>query len=514
MQLEHLLQDLPILAVHGDLHRQVSSVAYHSDQVEEGGVFVAIRGSRSDGHDFLRLAAARGAAAMVVGKPVEPLPGVTIIRTADTRIALAEMANRYYDFPSRRLTLVGVTGTNGKTTTASLLEAILSASGHRVGVIGTLNIRYTGRVQPAPITTPESLDLQRVLREMLDAGVTHVVMEVSSHGLDMYRVHGSRFAVGVFTNLSQDHLDHHGTMDNYFEAKARLFCEQGLGPDGSLALAVINGDDQWGQKLCSRVRGPILRYGLGPDLEVRAAEFECHLSGTRARVHTSAGEISLYSPLLGRLNLYNLLAAVAAAVGLGLPLEAIRGSEQFLTRVPGRLEAVPNDAGFQVLVDYAHTPDALEKALDTLRDLPVRRLICVFGCGGDRDRGKRPLMGAVAARRADFLVVTSDNPRSEPPEAIMSDIEAGIQATGLSRVSVSSGPCCNGRRCYTLMPDRREAIRLAIHCAQPGDVVYIGGKGHENYQIIGDHRIEFDDRQVALEVLRQKCNYEGKTAGG
>jgi UDP-N-acetylmuramoyl-L-alanyl-D-glutamate--2,6-diaminopimelate ligase len=508
MELEELIRDLSIVETQGDLRLPVPGLAYHTGQVVEGGLFVAIPGTRTDGHEFIPQAVARGARVVVVEKPCDAPPGATVVRVPDARVALAALANRFYAFPSHRLTIVGVTGTNGKTTTTYLLESILAAAGHRVGVIGTVNIRYPGAVFPAPVTTPESLDLQRFLSDMLQAGVTHVVMEASSHGLDMHRVEGTRFAAGLFTNLSQDHLDYHGTMEQYFAAKARLFTQILRGDGKARPVALINGDDGWGKNLCSLVRGPVLRFGLAPGLEITATHATCDLSGIAVRVRTPAGGLELRSPLLGRLNLYNLLAATAAAVGLGLPLDAIRAGIEGLTQVPGRLEAVPNDLGIRVLVDYAHTPDALEKALDALRDLGGRRLICVFGCGGDRDRSKRPLMGAGAAKRADVVVITSDNPRSEVPEAIVAEIETGVRPLGLKRIEPRGDLAPPGERCYTLMVDRREAIRLAVAWAEPGDVVYIGGKGHETYQIIGPRRLDFDDRLVAAAALEERKRHD------
>ena len=504
MRLDQLIQDLAIEHQHGDMRRQVLGLAYHSGKVSEGDIFVAIRGERMDGHDFINQAIDRGAHAIVVEERLDPVPDVTTLTVANTRVALARIANRFYGFPSHDLTVVGITGTNGKTTTTYLLESIFRAGGQQVGVIGTVNMRYPGKVYPAPVTTPQSLDLQRILREMLDAGVTHVLTEVSSHGLDMYRVDGTRFAVGLFTNLSQDHLDYHGGLDNYFSAKSRMF-SQVLGQQRTGdALAVINGDDAWGQKLCSTVVGPLLRYGLAADAEVRAEKVRCNSSGINALFHTPKGEVEIRSPLLGRLNLYNLLAATAVAVGLELPLEEIRSGLGSLSRIPGRLESVPNDFSFQVLVDYAHTPDALEKALDSLRELQFRNIICVFGCGGDRDRGKRPLMGEIAARRADLLVVTSDNPRSEAPEAILADIEEGVRSLGLPRIPSLMECGGNSPNGYTLIVDRIEAINFAINCAGDGDAVYIGGKGHESYQILGERRIDFDDRLVAAKALKKK----------
>ena len=514
MLLRNLIQDLIVLQLHGGLEGEVRAITYHSGQASEGSVFVAIKGTRSDGHDFVQQAIDQGCQIVVVEKPLAPVPGVTFLQVANTRAALARLANRFFGFPSHSLTVVGITGTNGKTTTTYLLESILTACGLKVGVIGTVDVRYPGYVQPSSVTTPESVDLQRTLREMVDAGVTHVVLEATSHALDMHRVDGTRFAVGLFTNLSQDHLDYHGTMGEYFAAKSRLFShilqEAGKTP----ALAVINTDDLWCEKLFALIDGPSLRFGLSGDAEIRAQQVRCDFTGIQALIQTPRGELTVYSPLLGRLNLYNLLAATAVAVGLGLPLEGIAEGQKTLARVPGRLESIPNDLGVHILVDYAHTPDALEKALDSLRELHSGRIICVFGCGGDRDRGKRPLMGEAVAKRADLLVITSDNPRSEVPEAIMADIEGGVKAQGLPflvTLAQCAGNCTSG---YTSVVDRGEAIRMAINYAGAGDVVYIAGKGHENYQILGSKRIDFDDRIVAAEALKEKKKREKQRAKG
>ena len=514
MLLRNLIQDLIVLQLHGGLEGEVRAITYHSGQASEGSVFVAIKGTRSDGHDFVQQAIDQGCQIVVVEKPLAPVPGVTFLQVANTRAALARLANRFFGFPSHSLTVVGITGTNGKTTTTYLLESILTACGLKVGVIGTVDVRYPGYVQPSSVTTPESVDLQRTLREMVDAGVTHVVLEATSHALDMHRVDGTRFAVGLFTNLSQDHLDYHRTMGEYFAAKSRLFShilqEAGKTP----ALAVINTDDLWCEKLFALIDGPSLRFGLSGDAEIRAQQVRCDFTGIQALIQTPRGELTVYSPLLGRLNLYNLLAATAVAVGLGLPLEGIAEGQKTLARVPGRLESIPNDLGVHILVDYAHTPDALEKALDSLRELHSGRIICVFGCGGDRDRGKRPLMGEAVAKRADLLVITSDNPRSEVPEAIMADIEGGVKAQGLPflvTLAQCAGNCTSG---YTSVVDRGEAIRMAINYAGAGDVVYIAGKGHENYQILGSKRIDFDDRIVAAEALKEKKKREKQRAKG
>ena len=511
MLLQNLIQGLTVLKLHGNVEREVRAITYHSAQASEDSLFVAIKGTQSDGHNFVEQAIDRGCQIVVVEKPLDPMPGVTIIEVDNSRAALAQLANCFFGFPSHSLTVIGITGTNGKTTTTYLLESILAACGLKAGVIGTVDVRYPGYMQPASVTTPESVDLQRILREMLDAGVTHVVLEATSHALDMHRVDGTRFAVGLFTNLSQDHLDYHRTMGEYFAAKSRLFSHILQEESETPALAVINTDDLWCEKLFALIDGPVLRFGLSDDAEIKAEEISCDFSGIRALIRTPRGVLQVHSPLLGRLNLYNLLAATAVAVGLDLPLESIASGQKTLARVPGRLENIANDVGVHVLVDYAHTPDALEKALSSLRELHSGRIICVFGCGGDRDRGKRPLMGEAAAQRADLVIITSDNPRSEVPEAIMADIEAGVQDQDLPFFSSLAQCGGNCKRGYTMLVDRGEAIRMAIDYAAQGDVVYIAGKGHENYQILGNKRVDFDDRTVAAKALeRRKQKERGK----
>jgi len=511
--LREFLEDLAVVAIDGDIDIPVTGLSYHTDQVQEGGVFLALKGSRTDGHDFIEQAVARGARAVVVERKLESSANVTTIQVKHTRLALAKMASRYYGFPSQRLTVIGITGTNGKTTTSYLLESLFAACGHNVGVIGTVNIRQPGQSRTAQITTPESLDLQAILRQMLDSGVTHVIMEVSSHGLDMHRVDGTTFAAAIFTNLSQDHLDYHGTMAEYFQAKSRLFSQLLITTRGSAPLAVVNSDDSWGERLCAQVDGPLLRYGLSSSAQVRPSRVTSDLSGIAATVETPTGELLLHSPLLGRVNLYNILAATAVGVGFNVPLPIIRRGLEALARVPGRLERLPCNLGFEVVVDYAHTPDALQKALDALKELPHRRLLCVFGCGGDRDRSKRPLMGRAAAQRADLVIVTSDNPRSEEPKAIMADIEKGIRPLGLPLLSSSSPAELAGASGYLMIEDRARAIEVAIDSASSGDLVYIGGKGHETYQIIGTQRFDFDDRLVAGQALESRVRREKVRTG-
>lgn len=500
--LRQLLDGLHGARVKGDDCLPVSGIAYHSQEVQPGGVFVAIPGHKTDGRRFIREALARGARIIVSEGELTPPPGVTAVQVPHARLALAHLSAAFYDHPSRELTLVGITGTNGKTTTAFLLEAILTAAGFKVGVLGTVNYRVGRRVWPAPMTTPESLDLNRYLREMRQEGATHAVLEVSSHALDLKRVDRVSFAAGIFTNLSQDHLDYHRNLDAYFAAKSRLFTEilgNGHGPPG---VAVLNLDDPRGQELARLARVPVITYGRHPESRVRPLAAWFHREGLQARLATPQGELEITSQLVGAYNMCNIMAACAAALGLEVAPEAIVQGIASLAGVPGRLERFGPTGGPHVFVDYAHTPDALASVLAALRSLKFPRLITVFGCGGDRDRGKRPLMGQAAAKASDLVIVTSDNPRSEDPLAIIAEIEAGLRELGFPLLSLNAAR--RGKRGYLVVPDRREAIRLAVKLAVPGDGVLVAGKGHENYQIIGPERRHFDDREEVQEALKQR----------
>ena len=499
--IKRLLAGLEGCRLQGDENLVVTGVAYHSGEVEPGGVFVALKGVRTDGHRFIYEAIRRGAAAIVTEQELEAPAGVTVVRVAQARRALAHLSAAFYGHPSRELTLVGITGTNGKTSTAYLLEAILSRAGHNVGVLGTINYRAGQKTWPAPVTTPESLDLQRLLRAMRSEGVSHVCMEVSSHALDLNRVDRSAFDVGVFTNLSQDHLDYHRDLEDYFAAKSRLFLEILGNGAAAPGLAVLNLDDPRGHELHRRVRVPVLTYGCHPDSQVRPLIYKFRPDGIKARLTSPMGEMEIDSPLVGPFNLSNILAAAATALGLGLAPEAVARGISALTGVPGRLERFGRPAGPGVFVDYAHTPAALSQALGALQQLDFARIITVFGCGGDRDRKKRPLMGRAAAAGSQLVVVTSDNPRSEEPLAIIQEIEPGIKAAGLDKITEAAAK--QGKRGYLVVPDRREAIRLAVSLARPGDAVLVAGKGHENYQIWGSERRHFDDREEVAEALKE-----------
>ena len=438
---------------------------------------------------------------VVTEQELAPPPGVTVVRVEQARLALAHISAAFYDHPSRELTLVGITGTNGKTSTTYLLEAILGAAGYRVGVVGTVNYRVGDQTWPAPVTTPESLDLQRLLREMRTRGVTHVFLEVSSHALDLRRVDCAAFDAGVFTNLSQDHLDYHRNLDEYFAAKARLFLEILANGCGSRGLSVLNLDDPRGLDLKDAVPVPVLTYGVHPDSQVRPRTVHFRHDGLEATLTTPAGEVEITSRLVGPFNLANILAAAATALGLGIDPEAVARGIASLPGVPGRLERFGPPEGPGVFVDYAHTPAAITQALAALETLNFSRLITVFGCGGDRDRTKRPLMGQVAAEKSQLVIVTSDNPRTEDPLAIIREIEPGLETSGLPRLTAAEAQ--RGEAGYLVVPDRREAIRLAVSLARPGEAVLVAGKGHENYQIWGAERRHFDDREEVARALKE-----------
>jgi UDP-N-acetylmuramoyl-L-alanyl-D-glutamate--2,6-diaminopimelate ligase len=504
LTLAEVVQGLDILSVRGDLRAPVTELCYDSRKVAAGAVFVAVRGVAVDGHRFIGQALERGAIAVIA----EQLPvtggGAVFVQVPDSRKALAQLAVNFYGCPTQTLQLIGVTGTNGKTTTTLLLESIFDQAQHRVGVIGTLAYRWANKHVAASMTTPESLDLQRLFHEMRQDQVTHAIMEVSSHALALGRVAGCRFNAAVFTNLSQDHLDFHGNLDDYFAAKALLFSDH-LDEYSSAdpAAAVINLDDAYGKALASTSKGEVWSYSLSQSrarVWVKRSEFSA--GGIRADLVTPRGTMELHSPLVGRLNLYNLLAAATTALAFSIPAETVVSGLERVASIDGRLQRVVTGQGFEVVVDYAHTPDAMEKSLECLRELTRERLLVVFGCGGDRDRSKRPLMGGVAASLGDVVILTSDNPRSEDPAAIIRDIEPGVEAAGARRLSNGTLGEAGSTGCYAVEPDRRKAIALALSWARPGDLVFIGGKGHETYQIVGKQVFPFDDRMVVREQMK------------
>jgi UDP-N-acetylmuramoyl-L-alanyl-D-glutamate--2,6-diaminopimelate ligase len=484
-----LLEALPEKTVLGPIPATVSGVAHDSRAVKPGDLFVAVPGLRQDGRRYVEDALARGAAAVVLEGP-DLLEGKAVPRVLvpSSREALARLADAYFGHPSGALTVVGITGTNGKTTTSYLVDALLSARGQRTGLIGTVQYRIGAEVISAGQTTPEAVELQSLLRRMVNAGVTAVAMEVSSHGLALSRVDGIDFDVAVFTNLTQDHLDFHGTMDAYREAKRRLFVLLAAGPKPG--RAVVSADDPSGVSMVAGLPLPTLTYGIRARADVRPTRWSSGAEGIRMSVRTPAGQMDIASPLVGEHNVMNLLAAAGVGVALGIAPGAIGGALGSVGSVPGRFERVEAGQPFLVIVDYAHTPDALERTLETAQKLraPGGRLGVVFGCGGDRDRGKRPLMGEIAARLGDHIWITSDNPRTESPEAIIADIVAGIPG----------GPALDR---HETLPDRKSAIQGALAWARAGDIVVIAGKGHEIYQVIGSEVLPFDDRAQALAAL-------------
>jgi UDP-N-acetylmuramoyl-L-alanyl-D-glutamate--2,6-diaminopimelate ligase len=459
-----------------------------SRQVVPEALFVALRGVHTDGHRFLGEALDRGASVLVVeefpGSLQERVQqaGCTVVKVPNSRQALALLASAYYGHPARRLRLIGITGTNGKTTTSYIIESILQAASKAVGVIGTVSYRLGTQELPSTHSTPDALELHRLLAQMVKANLGYAVMEVSSHALDQERVWGCRFEAAVFTNLSRDHYDYHGTMEAYFAAKARLF------QDLSSVWHILNLDDPYGQRLLQMSRARLLTYALDVEATCKPAAVRHGLDGIRFTLSTTKGQLEIASPLVGRHNVYNLLAGIAVAIALDIDAGAIMQGIAQLQRVPGRLDRVDRGQDFAVFVDYAHTPDALEKVLQLVRAETTGRLITVFGCGGDRDPGKRPLMGEVATRLSDYTIITSDNPRTEDPQRIIDAIISGAESAAH----------------YVALPDRQEAIEHAIAMARPRDTIVIAGKGHEDYQILGQTRRHFDDREVAQAALEHR----------
>jgi UDP-N-acetylmuramoyl-L-alanyl-D-glutamate--2,6-diaminopimelate ligase len=512
MQLKELVALEEVAEAAGNLDQEVSGLTYDSRTANAGQVFFAIPGEKADGHDFIDAAVKRGASTLVYSRAGDWPQIAASVRVKDVRRALGIWAAHFYRRPSQSLKLVGVTGTNGKTTLTYLVESMLEAAGLSPGVIGTINYRYAGREIPSHHTTPESLDLQQMLAAMVGAGVKSATIEVSSHALAQERVRGLDFDVGVFTNLSRDHLDYHRDMDDYFSAKSRLFTVYLAASSKTNKAAVIYGEDARGATLAAMARAhglDVWLYGEGSIWDVHPLTAEMDVFGCRGKIAAKGRTVEFESALIGSANLQNILGAVGVSCALGLEADAIGAGIRQLKTVPGRVEKVENQLGITILVDYAHTPDALEKVLGTVRPLTRGKVITVFGCGGDRDRGKRPLMGEIAARLSDLVVVTSDNPRTEEASAILGEIEAGVQQTGLKKFPVSGFAFRPGEfdleRGYFMEADRRMAIRAALHWAVPGDVVLIAGKGHEDYQILGTEKIHFDDREVAREELAARA---------
>jgi UDP-N-acetylmuramoyl-L-alanyl-D-glutamate--2,6-diaminopimelate ligase len=478
---------MEVKEIAGTPNVEVSDISYSTDGVRPGSLFVAMRGTKADGHDYARDAVRRGASVVVSERHLDLGGDAVNVVVPDSRIALGIISARACGDPTRTMKLFGVTGTNGKTTTTYLIESILRTAGLNPGVIGTVEYRYGGMSLPAPHTTPLALDLQRLLAKMHSDGCDSCAMEVSSHALDQERVVGSRFDIGIFTNLTPEHLDYHDGMDDYFRAKAILF-ERLLGEGGKRgATAVINADDPYGKNLMGRAGVAIATFGTNGDVDIKGTDIRSDITGIRMKVETPKGSFEVESKLRGRFNAQNILAAIAGTVSADIDLYSVKEGVESLACVPGRFEAVENGKGVLALVDYSHTPDALAKALEHASELKGGgRLIAVFGCGGDRDRQKRPLMGAAAARISDVAIVTSDNPRTEEPGSIIEQILPGVREH-MGELSEGSG--------YEVIADRRNAIARAVGMAVTGDVIVVAGKGHEDYQILGTKKIHFDDRE-------------------
>src|SRR6266567_3767980 len=485
MQLKTLAAAIPVHQVIGKLDRPVESIAYDSRRVQKNGLFVAMRGESRDGHEFIGQAIEKGAS-VIVAEREEKHSRATCLVVENARNALADLSATFYGLPAQRLKLAAVTGTNGKTTITFLIKHICEKAGLRCGLIGTVRYEIGERILPATRTTPESLDVQELLAQIANAGCRAAAMEVSSHALAQERTRALEWDVAVFTNLTQDHLDFHGTMENYFESKMKLFTQLAQQQQKRKPVAVVNIDDRYGEQLLAKIdkSTSVVTFGMGVRADFRASNYRMDFSGTSYQLDARGKSYLVRLPLIGRFNVANSMASLAAANALGLNLREAVLSLGKSPQVPGRLEVVPAKRQFRVFVDYAHTPDALGNVLKTLRELQPHRLIAVFGCGGDRDRQKRPLMAQMADRLADYSIITSDNPRKEDPSAIIAETEKGFQSNR-----------------YEKIVDRSEAINRAVALARPRDIVLVAGKGHENYQEFADYTIPFDDIQVARRAI-------------
>ncbi|RNB91136.1 UDP-N-acetylmuramoyl-L-alanyl-D-glutamate--2,6-diaminopimelate ligase [Brevibacillus fluminis] len=489
MKLTDLLSSLLPVRVKGDSNIDITGLTADSRKVKPGDMFICLTGFTVDGHEYAAKALELGAACILAEKDL-PLEGNVVV-VPDTRRAMAQLANRFYMSPTSELKLIGVTGTNGKTTTTHLIDKILQDQQKKTGLIGTIHMRIGDTYEEIKNTTPDVLDLQRSFRRMRDLDTEYAIIEVSSHALDIGRVRGCDVHTAVFTNLTRDHLDYHETMDNYKHAKSLLFAQLGNGYDTNrVKTAVLNADDPASEMFARVTPARVIRYGIDQEADVRATGIRITAKGTSFMMETFAGNLEFNLKLMGKFNVYNTLAATAVALAEGISLESIKASLEEVAGVDGRFEAVDAGQSFTVVVDYSHTPDSLENALVTIKEFAKGRIFCIVGCGGDRDRTKRPIMAQIATKYADMSVLTSDNPRSEEPEAILADMVAGLADTPNDR--------------YISIADRREAIAHAVSLADGQDVILIAGKGHETYQIIKDQVLSFDDRLVAKEAIEKK----------
>ena len=479
MKLKELIKGLNIVEFEGDMEIEIESIAYDSRKAQEGSVFVCIEGFKVDRHKYIPQAIENGTRAFIVQKEVEMPAGMSVVRVEDTRYALASISDIFFGHPSGKFNLIGITGTKGKTTTTYMIKSILENYGQKVGLIGTIANMIGDEVLPTDRTTPESYDLQELFCDMVQKNVKSVVMEVSSHALELHRVSCSEYDIGVFTNLSRDHLDFHKTFENYLEAKIKLFgiCKKGL----------INIDNEFGKRVVENARCEVYTMGIDNEADIRAVDIAHHPNSVDFKVISPwfEGKISVSIP--GKFSVYNALAAIGSCALMGVPFEYIQKGLAGV-RVPGRAEIVDVGKDYTVMIDYAHSPDSLENILTTVKAYAPGRVVCVFGCGGDRDKTKRPVMGRISGQLADFTIITSDNPRTEDPEMIINDIEEGIKETGAA---------------YIKIVDRREAIKYALMNARDKDIIVLAGKGHENYIILKDKTIHFDEREVIREILNE-----------
>jgi UDP-N-acetylmuramoyl-L-alanyl-D-glutamate--2,6-diaminopimelate ligase len=478
MKLIELLKGIEVLRTEGSLDISISGIHYDSRQVTPGSLFFCIEGYNVDGHDYAAMAVEKGAVAVLLRKDIQLPEGITKVFVSDTRKCMGFFSSNFYGNPTENLILFGITGTNGKTTTTYMIKSILEQAGKKTGLIGTITNLIGERMIPAEHTTPESPDLQKLLHEMVEEKVDAAVMEVSSHSLELSRVAGCKFQVGIFTNLTQDHLDFHGTLENYRNAKAKLF-EQSK-------LAIINVDDESGRIILGDLECPSFTYGIYKPADIFARDIEIMAEGVSFNLHILGGKISINLQIPGIFSVYNALAAASACYAAGVSLKDIQLGLEAIRGVSGRFELLDTNTDYSVIIDYAHTPDGLKNILTTARDLTDGRLVTLFGCGGDRDSAKRPLMGEVCGEYSDFCIVTSDNPRNEEPMDIIKDILPGLNKTDCP---------------YEVIVDRREAIRYALDNARPGDVIILAGKGHETYQLLKGQTLPFDEKQIVAEIL-------------
>lgn len=491
MNLTQLLEYTEVTDFKGNLYKDITGLTYDSRQIRPGNLFIAITGYKTDGHEYIKDAVSKGAQAIVIQDSGYRSDEYTWVEVPDSRIAMADLSSAFFGYPSGKMNIIGVTGTNGKTTTTNLIAYVLEASGYKTGLVGTIHNRIGSETIPVHHTTPEAPDLQDLFVSFLDKGASYVVMEVSSHALDLSRVRGTEFDVAVFTNLTQDHLDFHGDMEKYLAAKGKLFASLNQkGIKQRRKFAVINSDDQYSETLAEMTTAAVITYGIRTNADVRATNVKVEAEGVSFTLKYTNQEIPVHLELTGIFNVYNALAAIAVGLVEGIPVEKIINTIEQIKGIPGRFEKVDEGQEYTVIVDYSHTPDSLENCLKTAREFVRGRIITVFGCGGDRDKTKRPIMGEVSARLSDFTVITSDNPRSEDPQAIIDDIIPGINKV-----------VKNDK--YMQLLDRKEAIFQAIGLAKPGDVVIIAGKGHEDYQVIGSRVLNFSDKEVARTAIQE-----------